>query len=112
MADLSRARGPAMRRHIVATIQREQDEAVRAPSGGITEITGGPGTGKTAVGAAPGGLNCSTPTPAVLRGLVGGVLFRGAREDTARAAAAALGFVSAVLDGVTAARLDPPAWPS
>ncbi|MDT7771423.1 MAG: hypothetical protein QOC67_347, partial [Pseudonocardiales bacterium] len=48
MADLSRARGPAMR-DIVATIQREQDEAVRAPSGGITEISGGPGTGKTAV---------------------------------------------------------------
>ncbi|HEY2203081.1 MAG TPA: ATP-binding domain-containing protein [Pseudonocardia sp.] len=48
MADLSRARGPAMR-DIVATIQREQDEAVRAPGGGITEITGGPGTGKTAV---------------------------------------------------------------
>jgi DNA helicase IV len=48
IADLARARGPAMR-DIVATIQREQDEAVRAPSAGITEITGGPGTGKTAV---------------------------------------------------------------
>lgn len=48
MADLSRARGSAMR-DIVATIQREQDVAVRAPAGGITEITGGPGTGKTAV---------------------------------------------------------------
>ena len=36
-------------RDIVATIQREQDEAIRAPAGGVTLIEGGPGTGKTAV---------------------------------------------------------------
>jgi DNA helicase IV len=48
MASLTRARGDKMR-DIVATIQREQDEAIRAPWRGITEITGGPGTGKTAV---------------------------------------------------------------
>ncbi|GAB3276101.1 HelD family protein [Parasphingorhabdus pacifica] len=48
MASLSRARSDAMR-NIVATIQKEQDDAIRAPSGGVTEITGGPGTGKTAV---------------------------------------------------------------
>ncbi|GGM33788.1 DNA helicase [Longimycelium tulufanense] len=48
IAALGRARGDAMR-DIVATIQREQDEAIRAPAGGVTEITGGPGTGKTAV---------------------------------------------------------------
>jgi DNA helicase IV len=48
MASLTRARGDKMR-DIVATIQREQDEAIRAPWKGITEITGGPGTGKTAV---------------------------------------------------------------
>jgi DNA helicase IV len=48
MASLGRARGDTMR-DIVATIQREQDEAIRAPSAGVTEITGGPGTGKTAV---------------------------------------------------------------
>jgi DNA helicase IV len=48
MASLTRARGDRMR-DIVATIQREQDEAIRAPWKGITEITGGPGTGKTAV---------------------------------------------------------------
>jgi DNA helicase IV len=48
MASLTRARGDRMR-DIVATIQREQDEAIRAPWRGITEITGGPGTGKTAV---------------------------------------------------------------
>ena len=34
---------------IVATIQREQDEVIRAPLEGITIVQGGPGTGKTAV---------------------------------------------------------------
>src|SRR5207247_1977938 len=34
---------------IVATIQAEQDEAVRAPLSGILVVAGGPGTGKTAV---------------------------------------------------------------
>jgi DNA helicase IV len=48
MASLGRARGDTMR-DIVATIQKEQDDAIRAPSAGVTEITGGPGTGKTAV---------------------------------------------------------------
>ncbi|WP_116040664.1 HelD family protein [Amycolatopsis palatopharyngis] len=48
MAALGRARGEKMR-DIVATIQREQDEVIRAPWRGVTEITGGPGTGKTAV---------------------------------------------------------------
>ncbi|HEY2701943.1 MAG TPA: ATP-binding domain-containing protein [Pseudonocardiaceae bacterium] len=48
MAALGRARGDTMR-DIVATIQREQDEAIRAPQAGVTQITGGPGTGKTAV---------------------------------------------------------------
>jgi len=48
MAALGRARGEHMR-DIVATIQKEQDEVIRAPWQGVTEITGGPGTGKTAV---------------------------------------------------------------
>ena len=48
MATMNRARDDSMR-DIVATIQREQDEAIRAPWRGVTEITGGPGTGKTAV---------------------------------------------------------------
>ncbi|HEU5469024.1 MAG TPA: ATP-binding domain-containing protein [Actinophytocola sp.] len=48
MASLARARGETMR-DIVATIQKEQDEVIRAPWRGVTEITGGPGTGKTAV---------------------------------------------------------------
>ena len=48
MAALSRARGHTMR-DIVATIQIEQDEAIRAPYSGFTMISGGPGTGKTVV---------------------------------------------------------------
>ncbi len=48
MASLKRARGPHMK-DIVATIQAEQDEAIRAPYQGVTIISGGPGTGKTVV---------------------------------------------------------------
>jgi DNA helicase IV len=48
MAALKRARGPRMR-DIVATIQGEQDEAIRADYRGVTVISGGPGTGKTVV---------------------------------------------------------------
>ncbi|HZM84101.1 MAG TPA: AAA family ATPase [Candidatus Limnocylindrales bacterium] len=48
MAALSRAKGTGMR-DIVATIQHEQDLAIRAPAGGVTMVEGGPGTGKTAV---------------------------------------------------------------
>jgi DNA helicase IV len=48
MAALKRARGPRMR-DIVATIQAEQDEAIRADYRGVTVISGGPGTGKTVV---------------------------------------------------------------
>ncbi|GAA2690143.1 HelD family protein [Actinoplanes palleronii] len=48
LASLAKATGTGMR-DIVATIQREQDEAIRSPAGGVTIVTGGPGTGKTAV---------------------------------------------------------------
>ncbi|MGN6753169.1 MAG: HelD family protein [Intrasporangium sp.] len=48
MAALTRSRGAQMR-DIVATIQAHQDEAIRASARGITEISGGPGTGKTVV---------------------------------------------------------------
>ena len=48
MAALGRSRGSRMR-DIVATIQAHQDEAIRAGARGVTEITGGPGTGKTVV---------------------------------------------------------------
>src|SRR6201991_4194795 len=47
---LSQARSPGRgMRDIVATIQREQDEAIRSLASGVTIVTGGPGTGKTAV---------------------------------------------------------------
>ena len=48
LASLSRARDHTMH-SVVATIQKEQDEAIRAPARGATIITGGPGTGKTVV---------------------------------------------------------------
>ncbi|MDN5892552.1 MAG: AAA family ATPase [Nocardioides sp.] len=48
MAQLSRARDRSMH-SIVATIQAEQDKAIRAPSRGVVTIAGGPGTGKTVV---------------------------------------------------------------
>ncbi|WP_174248399.1 HelD family protein [Streptomyces hoynatensis] len=48
LAALGRARGHRMN-DIVASIQAEQDEVIRAPAGSVTEVAGGPGTGKTAV---------------------------------------------------------------
>jgi DNA helicase IV len=48
MAQLTRARDRSMH-SIVATIQAEQDRAIRAPSRGVVSISGGPGTGKTVV---------------------------------------------------------------
>src|SRR4051794_30763975 len=48
MAQLSRARDRSMH-SIVATIQAEQDRAIRAPGKGVVVISGGPGTGKTVV---------------------------------------------------------------
>ncbi|MBC7594640.1 MAG: AAA family ATPase [Kineosporiaceae bacterium] len=48
LASLGRARDSTMH-SVVATIQKEQDEAIRAPSRGATTIGGGPGTGKTVV---------------------------------------------------------------
>ena len=48
MAQLSRARDRTMH-SIVATIQAEQDKAIRAPAKGVVAISGGPGTGKTVV---------------------------------------------------------------
>ena len=47
-ASLDAARGGHMR-DIVATIQADQDEVIRAPLPGVLVVQGGPGTGKTAV---------------------------------------------------------------
>jgi DNA helicase IV len=49
LAALGRSRSGRMR-DIVATVQREQDEIIRAPLAGVLVVQGGPGTGKTAVG--------------------------------------------------------------
>ncbi|HUS60986.1 MAG TPA: UvrD-helicase domain-containing protein [Acidimicrobiales bacterium] len=48
LAALERSRTGQMR-DIVATIQGEQDEIIRAPLHGVIVVQGGPGTGKTAV---------------------------------------------------------------
>ncbi|MEV5569129.1 AAA family ATPase [Spirillospora sp. NPDC052269] len=48
LASLARTREGTMR-DIVATIQREQDEVIRAPVDGTVLVRGAPGTGKTAV---------------------------------------------------------------
>ncbi|HZQ87491.1 MAG TPA: UvrD-helicase domain-containing protein [Acidimicrobiales bacterium] len=48
LAALEQSRSGRMR-DIVATVQREQDEVIRAPLPGVLVVQGGPGTGKTAV---------------------------------------------------------------
>ncbi len=48
LAALGRARSGRMT-DIVSTIQKEQDEIIRAPLSGVLVVQGGPGTGKTAV---------------------------------------------------------------
>ncbi|MEV6107493.1 UvrD-helicase domain-containing protein [Streptomyces sp. NPDC051940] len=48
MAALGQARTHTMR-DIVSSIQAEQDMVIRAPAASVTEVEGGPGTGKTAV---------------------------------------------------------------
>ncbi|MET7342134.1 HelD family protein [Streptomyces sp. NPDC087866] len=48
MAALGQARSHTMR-DIVSSIQAEQDLVIRAPAASVTEVSGGPGTGKTAV---------------------------------------------------------------
>lgn len=49
LVELERARTGEML-DIVATIQPEQDEVIRAPAQGVLAVQGGPGSGKTAVG--------------------------------------------------------------
>ena len=68
LAELERSRTGEMR-DIVATIAAEQDVVIRAPLDTCLVVQGGPGTGKTAVGAAPGGLPAvRAPRPARPRG--------------------------------------------
>ncbi|MEP7036146.1 MAG: AAA family ATPase [Actinomycetota bacterium] len=115
MAALTRSRGARMR-DIVATIQRHQDEAIRAPARGVTEITGGPGTGKTVVALhraayllysdrrryESGGILVVGPSAAYTAYIERVLPSLG--EDTVT-----LRSLGDVLDGVTTERLDPPA---
>jgi hypothetical protein len=114
MAALTRTRGERMR-DIVATIQRHQDEAIRAPAKGVTEITGGPGTGKTVVALhraayllyadrrrfEAGGILVVGPSAAYTAYIERVLPSLGEETVTLRS-------VGDVLDGVTALRLDSP----
>lgn len=114
MAALTRSRGHRMR-DIVATIQAHQDEAIRADSRGVTEITGGPGTGKTVVALhraayllyserrryESGGILVVGPSAAYTAYIERVLPSLG--EDSV-----ALRSLGDVVDGVTATRLDSP----
>jgi DNA helicase IV len=114
LAALTRTRGAQMR-DIVATIQRHQDEAIRASARGITEITGGPGTGKTVVALhraayllysdrrrfESGGILVVGPSAAYTAYIERVLPSLGEESVTLRS-------VGDVVDGVTATRLDPP----
>lgn len=115
MAALGQARTHTMR-DIVASIQAEQDMVIRAPAASVTEVTGGPGTGKTAVAlhrAAyllyqdrrryAGGILCVSPTP-LLVAYTEGVLPSLGEEG--QVAIRALG---SLVDGLTADLYDEPA---
>jgi DNA helicase IV len=114
MATLGRARGHSMR-DIVSSIQQEQDEVIRAQAAGATLVTGGPGTGKTAVAlhrAAyllyhdrrryAGGILVVSPTP-LLVSYTEGVL--PALGEEGQVAIRAIG---GLLDGEEADRYDTP----
>ncbi|MFJ9613304.1 HelD family protein [Streptomyces noursei] len=115
MAALGRARSHTMR-DIVASIQAEQDMVIRAPAASVTEVEGGPGTGKTAVAlhrAAyllyqdrrryAGGILIVSPTP-LLVSYTEGVLPSLGEEG--QVAIRALG---SLVEGAEATAYDPPA---
>ncbi|WP_369356969.1 UvrD-helicase domain-containing protein [Streptomyces sp. cg2] len=115
MAALGRARSHTMR-DIVSSIQAEQDMVIRAPAASVTEVEGGPGTGKTAVAlhrAAyllyqdrrryAGGILIVSPTP-LLVAYTEGVLPSLGEEG--QVAIRALG---SLVEGAEATAYDPPA---
>jgi DNA helicase IV len=112
MAALGRARGDTMR-DIVATIQAEQDEVIRAPADRVTELIGGPGTGKTVVALhrvayllyddprrMAGGVLVVGPSSAFMSYIARVLPSIG--EDSAE-----LRSLGELFDGLTASRLDP-----
>ncbi|MFI7549635.1 HelD family protein [Micromonospora sediminimaris] len=114
LATLSRTTGRGMR-DIVATIQREQDEAIRSPGSGVTLVSGGPGTGKTAVALhraayllyadrsryAGGGILVIGPSSVFVEYIASVLPSLG--EDTAT-----LRSLGTLFPGVVATRTDPP----
>ncbi|MDT0200446.1 AAA family ATPase [Nocardioides sp. AE5] len=115
MAQLSRARDRSMH-SIVATIQAEQDKAIRAPAKGVVSISGGPGTGKTVVALHRAAYLLYTDRR---RYESGGVLIVGPSGVFMRyiervlpslgETAVALRSLGEVVDGVKASRRDDPA---
>jgi AAA domain-containing protein len=113
LASLTQATGRGMR-DIVATIQREQDEAIRSPASGITMVEGGPGTGKTAVALhraaylfyrdrarfAGGGVLVVGPSPVFVNYISAVLPSLGEQSATLRA-------LGTLVDGVRASRVDP-----
>src|SRR3712207_4185508 len=101
---------------IVATIQAEQDKAIRAPSRGVVEISGGPGTGKTVVALHRAAYLLYTDRARYERGgvlVVGpsGVFMRYIERvlPSLGETAVALRSLGEVVDGVRATRHDPSA---
>ena len=117
MAQLSRARDRSMHT-IVATIQAEQDRAIRAPDQGVVLITGGPGTGKTVVALHRAayllyGDRRRYETGGVLVVGPSGVFMRYIERvlPSLGETAVALRSLGEVVDGVRATRRDDPPWP-
>ncbi len=115
MAQLSRARDRSMH-SIVATIQAEQDKAIRAPAKGVVEISGGPGTGKTVVALHRAAYLLYTDRARYERGgvlVVGpsGVFMRYIERvlPSLGETAVALRSLGEVVDGIRAVRHDDPA---
>ncbi|MFD5101127.1 HelD family protein [Streptomyces albidochromogenes] len=115
MAALGQARSHTMR-DIVSSIQAEQDLVIRAPAASVTEVSGGPGTGKTAVAlhrAAyllyqnrrkyAGGILIVSPTP-LLVAYTEGVLPSLGEEGQV-----AIRAVGSLVDGAEASTYDEPA---
>jgi hypothetical protein len=113
LASLTRTTLPGMR-DIVATIQAEQDQAIRSPATGVTVVEGGPGTGKTAVALhraayllyrdrdrfAGGGILVVGPSPVFVRYIATVLPSLGEQSATLRA-------LGGLVEGVAASRTDP-----